>query len=100
LAATTAIQVNDALTPPDAIDLCDDALTSRPKEREAHLQEVLEAFPQDMRSDARMIIGELIEWKEEHFPKYKRMIIDYEVTDTSKDYHLIVISTADELEEQ
>lgn len=29
MAATTAILVNDALTPPDAINLCDDALTSR-----------------------------------------------------------------------
>ena len=38
--------------------------------------------------------------KEEHFSKYKRMIIDYETTDTGQDYHLIVISTADELKEQ
>ena len=70
------------------------------KERDAHMHEVLEAFPQDIRADARMIIGELMEWKEEHFSQYKRMIIDYEVTDTGKDYHLIVVSTANEVEEQ
>ena len=64
------------------------------------MHEVLEAFPQDIRADARMIIGELMEWKEEHFSQYKRMIIDYEVTDTGKDYHLIVVSTANEVEEQ
>ena len=57
------------------------------KERDGHTREVLEALPQDARSDARMIIGELIEWKEERFSQYKH-------------YHLIVISTAHELEEQ
>ena len=47
-----------------------------------------------------MIISELIAWKEARFPQHKRMIIDYEVTDTGKDYHLIVLSTADEPEEE
>ncbi|MHC4619377.1 MAG: hypothetical protein ACYTEQ_16650 [Planctomycetota bacterium] len=70
------------------------------KEREAHIQKVLEVLPQDVRADGRMIIGDLIERKEEHFSEYKRMIIDYEVTDTGQDYHLIVISTVDKPEEQ
>ena len=70
------------------------------QEREARTEEILEAFPQDARADARAIIGDLIERKEEHFSQYKRMIIDYEVTDIGQNYHLTVISTADELEKQ
>jgi hypothetical protein len=70
------------------------------QEREAHIREILEALPQDTWEDAKEIIDELIERKEEHFSEYRRMIIDYEVTDVGQDYHLTVISTADELKEQ
>ena len=70
------------------------------QEREAHIRKILEALPQDTWEDAKEIIGELVEWKEEHFSEYKRMIIDYEVTDLGQDYHLTVISTAGESEEQ
>lgn len=61
---------------------------------------MFEAFPEEVRADARAIISELVERKERYFSEYKRMIIDYEVTDTGKDYHLVVISTADELVEE
>jgi hypothetical protein len=67
------------------------------EEREVHLEKVLEAFPEEVRADGRAIISELIERKERYFSEYRRMIIDYEVTDTGEDYHLIVISTAGEL---
>jgi hypothetical protein len=67
------------------------------EEREAHLEKMLEAFPEEVRADGRAIISELIERKERYFSEYRRMIIDYEVTDTGEDYHLIVISTAGEL---
>jgi predicted RND superfamily exporter protein len=70
------------------------------KERETHIEEVLKALPKEVRADGKAIINELMERKERHFSEYRRMIIDYEVTDTGKDYHLTVISTADELEEQ
>ena len=66
------------------------------EEREAHLEKMLEAFPEQVRADGRAIINELMERKERYFSEYRRMIIDYEVTDTGEDYHLIVISTADE----
>ena len=67
------------------------------KERKAYLEKALEAFPEEVRADGRAIISELMERKERYFSEYKRMIIDYEVTDTGKGYHLVVISTADEL---
>ena len=67
------------------------------EERKTHLEKVLEAFPEEVRADGRAIISELIERKQRYFSEYKRMIIDYEVTDTEKGYHLVVISTADKL---
>ncbi|MBN1313472.1 MAG: hypothetical protein JXB30_18845 [Anaerolineae bacterium] len=69
------------------------------EERKVHLEKILEILPEEVQADGRAIISELIERKERYFSEYKRMIIDYEVTDTGKDYHLVVISTADELEE-
>jgi hypothetical protein len=69
------------------------------KERKAHLEKMLEAFPEEVRADGRAIISELVERKENYFSEYKRMIIDYEATDIGEDYHLVVISTADELAE-
>lgn len=70
------------------------------EERKAHHKKILEAFPEEVRADARAIISELIERKERYFLEYRRMIIDYEVTDKGKDYHLVVVSTADELMER
>lgn len=67
------------------------------EEGKTHLEKVLEALPEEVRADGRAIISNLIERKKRYFSKYKRMIIDYEVTDTGKDYHLVVISTANEL---
>ena len=69
------------------------------EEREAHLEKVLEAFPEEVRADGKAIISELMERKERYFSEYRRMIIDYEVMDTGEGYHLVVISTADELAE-
>lgn len=70
------------------------------QERKACIEKVLKILPEQVRTDGRAIINELIERKERYFSEYKRMIIDYEVTDIGKDYHLVVISTADELVER
>ena len=70
------------------------------QERKTHIEEVLEALPKEVRADGRAIINEMMERKEKYFSEYKRMIIDYEVTDTGKDYQLTVISTADEMREE
>ncbi len=70
------------------------------KERKAHLEKILVAFPEEVRADARAIVSELVERKEKFFSEYKRMIIDYKVTDIGEDYHLVVVSTDDELVEE
>lgn len=67
------------------------------EERKAHLEKILEAVPEEVRADGKAIISELMERKERYFSKYKRMIIDYEITAAGKDYHLVVISTVDEM---
>jgi hypothetical protein len=69
------------------------------EEREAYLEKMLEALPEEVRADGRAIINELMERKERYFPEHRRMIIDYEVTDMGEDYHLVVISTTDEMRE-
>ena len=66
------------------------------EERKAYVDKVLEALPEEARADGQAIISELVERKERYFSEYKRMIIDYEVTDRGEDYHLVVVSTADE----
>jgi hypothetical protein len=66
------------------------------QERKAHLEKALEAFPEEVRADGRAIISEFMERKDRYFSEYKRMIIDYEVTDLGEDFHLAVVSTADE----
>lgn len=63
------------------------------QERKAHLEEILETIPEEVRADGRAIINELIIRKEKYFSEYRRMIIDYEVTDIGENYHLVVIST-------
>jgi hypothetical protein len=62
--------------------------------RETHTQQLLETLPQDVREDTRAIIDDLIARKEAHFPEYKRIIVDYEVTDAGDEYQLVVASTA------
>jgi hypothetical protein len=69
------------------------------KERKTYVDKILEALPEEARADGRAAISELVERKERHFSEYKRMIIDYEVTDRGKDYHLMVVSTIDEHEQ-
>jgi hypothetical protein len=67
------------------------------QKRKAHIEEMLEAVPEEVRADGRAIIDELIERKDRYFSEYRRMIIDYEVTDTGVGYHLVVFSTPDEI---
>jgi hypothetical protein len=45
------------------------------------------------REDFRELVSTLVERKRAHFSEYTRRIIDFELTDTGKDYHLSVVST-------
>ena len=64
------------------------------KDRSSRLDELVVTLPCEVREDGRKIIKELMERKERFFARYKRMIIDFEVTDTGEDWHLSVMSTA------
>lgn len=63
-------------------------------ERQAFIQEMMGAMPADdeLREDFVEIVHALIERKQKHFSEYRRMIIDYELTDRGKGYHLSVVS--------
>lgn len=43
--------------------------------------------------DMKEIVKELIIRKQAYFSEYRRTIIDYELTETSTDYHLSTVST-------
>jgi hypothetical protein len=67
------------------------------QEREAQIQGLLQALDPEVREDTRAVIYDLVRRKEEHFARYRRAILDYEVTDTGAEYHLVVASTTDPL---
>ena len=64
------------------------------KDREAKLEEFLTSFPEDIRSEGRGIIEQMMSRKERFFSNYKRTILGYELTDTGDGWHLSVASTA------
>jgi len=46
-------------------------------------------------AEMRAILLELVERKDRFFSQYKRMILDFELTDTGSDYHLSVVSSGE-----
>jgi len=85
LMATAVVAWNTALFPP--------------VERKGHIDLTLEDLPPELRAGGQAFISELIDWKERDFAAYRRMILDYKITDFGQDYHLVVLSTADGLAE-
>ena len=65
------------------------------KERLSWLDKQLLTLPEDEREVGREIIEELVVRKERFFSQYRRMIIDFEVADIGRDWHLSVISVPD-----
>ena len=61
------------------------------KERLSWLDKLLLTLPEDEREGGREIIEELIVRKEMFFSQYRRMIIDFEVADIGREWHLSVI---------
>jgi len=61
-------------------------------ERQSQLDELLLALPEDIREAGREIIEELIVRKEKFFSQYRRLIIDFELADLGKNWHLSVVS--------
>ena len=52
---------------------------------------------EELKAGLKEIVNELIVRKKIYFPEYTRMIIDFEVTDTGRDYHLAVASTLEKM---
>lgn len=71
-----------------------DAALLPEEERPRMIGEVFQALPLDeeLRTGLRGIVDELIERKERCFSQYKRPIVDFELQDRGRDYHLIVVS--------
>lgn len=65
------------------------------KDRSSRLDELLATLPRNVRKDGKQIIEEFMVRKERIFSRYKRMIVDFQVTDTPSGWHLSVMSTAD-----
>ena len=63
-------------------------------DREAKLEELLTAFPEEIRHEGRGIVEQMMSRKERLFSNYKRAILGYELTDTGDGWHLSVASTA------
>ena len=65
------------------------------KERLSKLDEFLLILPDDIREVGRETIKELMVRKERFFSQYSRMIINFEVADIGREWHLSVISMRD-----
>ncbi len=48
----------------------------------------------DIKTDLREVLAEMIERKNTHFSEYRRVIIDFQLTDLGDEDHLTVISTS------
>ena len=67
-----------------------------PEEQEAALQSSLDDITddEDIKTDLREVLAKMIERKNTHFSKYRRVIIDFQLTDLGNEEHLTVISTS------
>ena len=75
------------------------ALLPKP-ERRKELDKLVAALKLDKQSasDMRAIVTDLIERKDKLFAQHRRNILDIEITDTGKSYHLSVVSSAEPVE--
>ena len=70
------------------------------EDQKATIDKFAQGLPGDdeTQEDFYAIVAELISRKTEYFAQYKRMILDYELTDTGDGYHLSVVSTQNALD--
>lgn len=84
LLAIAIVAWNTALLPEeDQQDIVDEALETMP------------ATSEQVKTDLREIVNMLIARKKAYFSEYKRMIVDFELTDRGEDYYLSVASTVE-----
>lgn len=66
------------------------------EEQQDMIDKTLEAMPEtpeEVKTGLKEIVNMLMARKKIYFSEYKRMIIDFELTDTGRGYHLSVVST-------
>ncbi len=61
------------------------------------IDDVLTSLPPETQADARVIVRDLMRRKRKYFGKNRRAIIDFEITDTKKEFHLMVASTPENI---
>jgi len=68
-----------------------------PGVRRAQLDRALATLKLDSTgvAEMRVILLELVERKDRLFSQYKRMVLDFELTDAGSDYHLSVVSSGE-----
>lgn len=62
-------------------------------ERASFLDELIDSLPEEARQDGKEIIHAMIVRKERFFSRYRRLIVDFEVSDTGSGWYLTVAST-------
>ena len=73
------------------------------EEQQGMIDNVLETMPatsEEVKADLREIVNMLIARKKTYFSEHTRMIVEFELTDTGRGYHLSVASTLEELPSQ
>jgi hypothetical protein len=73
-----------------------------PKERKEMIDNIIDSAIPMAKEDAKAIIEQMIKRKEKHFGENRRMILNYQLTETREGRHLAVVSTmpkGDELDE-
>jgi len=63
------------------------------------VDETLATATQGLKTDMKEIVNMLIARKKSYFSENKRTIINYQLTDTGRDYYLVVASTLEETTE-
>ena len=76
------------------------ALLPEPEQLEMIDRMLVEGFPKvnkEVKQEFKNILEQFIARKNQYFSENKRLIIDFELKDTGKDYHLSVASTLSEI---
>ena len=60
------------------------------------MSEAMPSAPREDTQDFRDLVSELVERKRALFSEYTQRIIDFELTDTGRDYHLSVVSAMED----
>jgi hypothetical protein len=64
------------------------------------INDLLQSLPPEAQADTKSIVRELIQRKKRYFGKIRRAVIDFEIADTRDGFHLMVVSTPENVSDQ